>query len=127
MGIDEGEFESTREYVEWYFGDLIDTVSTERPISRPRLVSALVKLHVSAVRREGFILERCETSHRTESERILWMPLSLWETLERSQDLTAIEAAAAREVHWKMAASIEGSLHTPRPETEPFVLLPSDG
>jgi hypothetical protein len=123
MGIDDGEFESTREYLEWYFGDLLEEVSAESPVSRARLGATLVKLHVSAERRRAFLVERCARTHQSSEEQILWLTDPLWETLAGPHDISPLEVEAAVTVHRRMAAAIEGSTHAPRPETKPFVLL----
>lgn len=109
FGADSGEaapdFEAARDAVEGYFGELVAEVALEAPLSRTRLLAALARVQRAAVS-GGPRATAPPVLHAGPAERVVHLPEVDWEALVRSGGLTQTEAAAAREVHRRLAETV---------------------
>lgn len=100
----EGEAGRHRSVISQYFGELLDDVARDGPVSRDRLVEVLAGGHVTAhrlgLRTDGGTRVLQEGS----TETVLAVPERTWETL--TADAGDRERAAARECHVRMAAAL---------------------
>ena len=93
--------------VAWYFGDLLDRVSSEYPIARYRLVAVLAELDALARTYDLADHDRTEpVRHPHAPGEVLRLPLQLWTLLEETGDLSEDELRAARAVHRRMGEAL---------------------
>jgi hypothetical protein len=116
-----------RAAVEWYFGDLIDTVSVDYPVSRRDLGRALATVESEGRRRESELWSagvpvRCEVPGA-----VFRLPGGTWRSLEAEGDVDKHEAAAAREVHRRMAQTVADIPEPGAPAEDLFVLCSPRG
>jgi hypothetical protein len=110
-----------RETVEWYFGELLDSVASQTPVTRGGLLDALTSLHLAALDRRAVLLERGTVVWWSETETVHALPECVWTTLADAGDVTDPHERAAREVHRQMGIA----LATADDERLPFVLVSS--
>lgn len=96
--------------VAWYFGDILDTVTTEYPVARHRLVVVLGKLDAAAREHESLVSDRGESvGYATTPGRVVRLPLQQWDVFKETEELSDDELAAARAVHRRMAVALVGA------------------
>lgn len=106
--------------VAWYFGDLLDDVTTEYPVARHRLVGVLAALDAAARAHEDLVDDCSESiGYETTPGRVVRLPLRLWDVLVETRDLEGDELRAARAVHRRMAVALVGA--EPEPAAPSFV------
>jgi hypothetical protein len=109
--------------VNWYFGDIIDRVARDRPVSRPRLRTVLARIEEEVQSRESRLREVGERVEcRSAPGIVLRLPGGWWRSLEQERGLTDREALAVRDVHRRMTASLAGGESPVEPGTDPLVL-----
>lgn len=111
-----------RATVEWHFGELIEQVSVEHPVSRRELRVALAKVEHEGQRREEELRSvgvpvQCEMPGT-----VFHLPGSIWRSVEAAGDVDQQEAVAARDVHRRMARTVTHCSTPSDAETDLFVL-----
>jgi hypothetical protein len=115
------ELIQARAAVEWQFGELVERVATDHPVTRRRLAWTLAEVEHEAQRRE---LQHRSDDCLSEYEApgaILRLPGGTWQLLEQAQGLSDAESVAARDVHRRMAEAVAGD-RNPDPGADLFVL-----
>lgn len=115
------ELIQARAAVEWQFGELVEQVATDHPVTRRRLAWTLAEVEREAQRRD---LERRSNDRCSEYNApgaILKLPGGTWQSLEQAQDLSDAESVAARDVHRRMAEAVAGD-RNPDPGADLLVL-----
>jgi hypothetical protein len=111
-----------RATVEWHFGELIDTVSVEHPVSRRELRAALATVECEGQRREEE-LRSVGTAVQCEMPgTVLCLPVGVWRSVESASDVDERQAIAARDVHRRMAKTVTHCSMQADPESDLFVL-----
>jgi len=106
--------DATRTRVEWYFGDLVNTVSTEYPVTRPALVGTLATLESHARDQESLLRDRGDRLGDAHAPgQVLQVPLQVWSVLEETSDRDGEELRAARAVHRRMGVALTGEEPAP--------------
>jgi hypothetical protein len=103
----EVDFRDTRSVVDWYFGDLVEHIAAEQPISEDQLLAALTwtELEGRCRHEEGESfgeMIRCPKAPGT----VYRVPVETWRELEEAQELSEAEGHAVRAVHRRMVRSI---------------------
>jgi hypothetical protein len=112
--------------VAWYFGDLLDNVTTEYPVARHRLVTVLGTLETAAETHEGLVEERSEeVGYETTPGTVYRTPRQVWAVFEETAALSDAEARAVRAVHRRMAVALVGD--EPDPAAPFFVRAAGPG
>lgn len=96
--------------VAWYFGDLLDNVTSEYPVARHRLVVTLAALDAAARAHEDLVEDRSESvGYENTPGRTVRLPLQLWTVFEETEEISEDELRAARAVHRRMAVALAGA------------------
>lgn len=96
--------------VAWYFGDLLDNVTSEYPVARHRLVVTLAALDAAARAHEDLVEDRSEpVGYENTPGRAVRLPLQLWTVFEETEEIGEDELRAARAVHRRMAVALAGA------------------
>lgn len=107
--VDDDERRDAESRVAWYFGDLLDTVTTEYPVARHRLVVVLASLEAAARSQESLVEDRGESvDYANLPGRVVRLPLQLWDVFHETEDLSDDELRAGRAVHRRMAVALAG-------------------
>lgn len=107
IGEAERDIRDARSVVDWYFGDLIEDVAQERPVSDEQLLTALTRIELEGRARRNQLESRAEPVPTMGAPgEVFAMPVGTWEVMVRAHDLGQAEGRAARAVHRKMARSI---------------------
>lgn len=107
VGEIERDIRDARSVVDWYFGDLVENVAQDRPVSDEQLLTALTRIELEARARRNVIESRAEPIPTMGAPgEVFATAVGTWNVLVRSHDLTQAEERAARKVHRKMARSI---------------------
>jgi len=107
IGEAERDIRDARSVVDWYFGDLIEDVAGEHPVSDEQLLTALTRIELEARTRRDQLESRADpVSTMGAPGEVFVTPVGTWEVMVRSHDLAEAEGRAARTVHRKMARSI---------------------
>lgn len=115
--------DGARSAVEAFFGDLLDDVALEAPVSRARLVRALAAVQaVAADRRSGVRDDASAAITTLGGASIVPVPASTWSDLAREAGLTATDEVAARAAHRRLAVAA-ADLRLPE-GSDPLVVLP---
>lgn len=104
--------------VERYFGDLIDEVALEAPVSRTRLVRGLAVVDQCG-RETGHPEELAVDRVETPEGVVFVLPVDAWGAV--TDDLLPVTALAVRETHRRLARALLTDPLPPR--TDPYVLL----
>ncbi|MFB6206959.1 MAG: hypothetical protein ABEJ05_10590 [Haloglomus sp.] len=96
-----------RAMVDWYFGDLVDTVAADRSITTDQLLSALTRIEQGARSRREQLEGRGQTlSTAGAPGEVLVLSTEAFTALARAHGLTDRESDAVRTVHRRMARAI---------------------
>lgn len=107
IGEAERDIRDARSVVDWYFGDLIEDVAQERPVSDEQLLTALTRIELEARARRTQLESRADAVPTLGAPgEVFATPVGTWEVMARAHDLTQAEDRAVRGVHRKMARSI---------------------
>jgi len=106
--------DGVREGVEWYFGDLLDEVASSRPVSRARLLTALVSVHLAASRRRP--ADEWTVTYRGATETVVAIPDDEWPA---PPEVSGAERRATETVHRRMAVALGAA---GGPDRTPLVL-----
>lgn len=107
IGEAERDIRDARSVVDWYYGDLIEDVAQEHPVSDEQLLTALTRIELEARARRNQIESRTESVPTMGAPgEVFATPIGTWKVMVRSHDLGQAEGRAARSVHRKMARSI---------------------
>jgi len=107
VGGVERDIRDTRTMVEWYFGDLIDSVARDNPVSDEQLLAALTWIDLEArTRREELEQRGDSVPTKGAPGDVVAVPAGTWRVMARAHDLSEAEEKAARSVHQRMARSI---------------------
>lgn len=93
-------------HVEAYFGDLIEEVALDAPVSRVMLRWALARLQ--GVSADVGSLPSATSVHVGDGEEVFTLRLDDWRTLAETAELSPGEWHAAREVHRRLAVGLVG-------------------
>lgn len=104
--IDEATFEAARSAVEEYFGDLIDAVALEAPVSRAMLVSAMTCVQVAATRRRSLLESKGVREGGADGAVVFSLYPETWTVLTGAHQLSTTEAMAVQAVHHRMARAL---------------------
>ncbi|MDG5820657.1 hypothetical protein [Natronococcus sp. A-GB7] len=118
------EFARACDLVAAYFGETIDDVALEAPVSRPQLVAVLARVQLGGRQFaiDGALPER-DVLYRSNDETVLWLEPGFWTGIRERHGLEVAERRAARDVHRRLLESIVGEPSATGSETEPFVLI----
>ncbi len=94
------------ERTEWYFGELIDRVTADHPVTRQQVIRALAEIDRSAQCQDPLIHKHSEPVDTTAPGQVLRLPPTVWEELSDAHELSGREAQAARAVYQEMATAI---------------------
>ncbi|WP_394742650.1 hypothetical protein [Natronococcus roseus] len=116
------EFARACDLVAAYFGETVDAVALEAPVSRPQLVAVLARVQLSARQSaiDGTLPDR-DVCYRSNDETVLWLESGFWAEIRERHGLEVAERRAARDVHRRLLEAIVGE--PSGSETEPFVLI----
>lgn len=120
------EFSRACDLVESYFGARIDSVALSAPVSRAQLIAILARAQLSGrqLALEGLTTDEDGTVVTQSSEEtLLWLDSGFWATMRDRHHLTPGEGRAAREVHRRIIAAVDGDVPYYNREREPFVLI----
>jgi hypothetical protein len=107
IGEIERDIRDARSIVDWYFGDLIEEVARERPVSDEQLLTALTRIELEARARRNQLESRADAVPTLGAPgEVFATPMGTWEVMARAHDLTQAEDRAVRDVHRTMARSI---------------------
>jgi hypothetical protein len=118
------EFARACDLVAAYFGETVDAVALEAPVSRPQLVAVLARVQLSA--RQFAIdgtLAASEIAFQSNDETVLWLEPGFWAAVRERHGLELGERRAARAVHRRLLEAITGELSATNRTEEPFVLI----
>jgi hypothetical protein len=111
-----------RATVEWHFGELIEQVSVEHPVSRRELRAALATVEHEGQRREEE-LRSVGVPVQCEMPGVVFhLPGGIWRSVEAAGGVDQQEAVAARDVHRRMARTVTHCSTPSDAETDLFVL-----
>lgn len=99
LGVD-----GSRDAVRWYFGELVEEVARERPVSETRLVDGLARM--ASVADGVHDLPGVVMRYRGPDEVVLVLPPFRWRTITADANLAPPVAAACRAVHDRMAEAL---------------------
>jgi hypothetical protein len=106
-GAAERDIRDTRAAVDWYYGDLVDDVVGEHPVSQDGLLSALTRVELEARSRRDQLEQRAEpVPTKGAPGEVLALPVGTFQVLTRAHDLSEPQTAAVQAVHNRMARSI---------------------
>lgn len=111
-----------RATVEWHFGELIDQVSVEHPVSRRELRTALATVEHEGQRREGELRSVGAPVQSEMPGAVFRLPNGVWQSVEAASDVDQREAIAARDVHRRMARTVTHCSMQTNGESDLFVL-----
>ena len=118
------EFSRACDLVEDYFGETIDEVAINAPVSRRQLVAVLARaqltgrqLAVDGLTDEGDVV------YQSNDETLMWLDGGFWVDLRGQHHLKPDEGRAAREVHRRLIEAIDGDVPYYNRERDPFVLI----
>jgi hypothetical protein len=100
------EFVEARAAVEWQFGDLVERVAVDHPITGRHLVRTLAAVEREAQRREARLLSAGTRVHCDLPGAVLRLPRGAWQSIERAEELTEHEAVAVRDIHRRLAEPV---------------------
>jgi DNA-binding Lrp family transcriptional regulator len=125
--LDSGEpdgFSRAVDFVESYFGDLINTVAVRAPVSRRQLVRILARAQLSGrqLTSDGLTGDG-DIVYQSNDETLFWLDGDFWNDLRGLHQLDPDGGRAAREVHRRFIESINGSTTDCNRERDPFVLI----
>lgn len=86
-----------------YFGDLVEEVAVDAPVSRVMLRVALERLQAS-----GKAVTTDTSVHVGDGEEVFLLTVADWKRLASAASLSTAERHAAREVHRRLAISLVG-------------------
>ncbi|RQG96759.1 hypothetical protein [Natrarchaeobius oligotrophus] len=118
------EFSRACDLVEEYFGDTIDDVALNSPVSRQQLVAVLARAQLSGrqLALEG-LPEDGRVVYRSDQETLLWLDGGFWTDVRDTHNLEADEGRAAREVHRRILEAVDGDVGYTDRQRDPFVLI----
>ena len=118
------EFSRACDLVEDYFGETIDEVAINAPISRRQLVAVLARAQLSGRRLavDG-LTDDGDGVYQSNDETLLWLDGGFWTDLRGRHHLKPDEGRAAREVHRRLIEAIDGDVPYYNRERDPFVLI----
>lgn len=105
--------EPSRPDVARSFGEVPEEVALSFPISKPRLLGALVRFD-DAVRRRERYLRREGDVYVHPSAILVCLPVSTWAEVEADAGLLPYEAVAVRAAHHRLATSLIGGSYERR-------------
>lgn len=122
LSSDPSTVDGARDAVDWYFGDLVDSVARESPVSRAALTDALAELQLAGTRRRALIESRAVTRDEPVQgpEVVFALPDDVWRTLGDDGELSAPERQTARELHRQMSTALGATVAE---EAAPLVVL----
>jgi hypothetical protein len=104
--------------VERHFGDLLDEVAVEAPLSRPRLVRGLAVVDQRGRIRDD-VGERARDRLDLPAGVVYVLPVDEWSVV--TEDLLPVTELAVRETHRRLARALADDQFPPR--TDPLVVL----
>lgn len=111
-----------RATVEWHFGELIDKVSVEHPVSRRELRAALATVEYEGQRREEQLRSVGAPVQCEMPGAVFRLPGGVWRSVESAGDVDEREAIAARDVHRRMARTVTHCSMPADADSDLFVL-----
>lgn len=111
-----------RARVEWHFGELIDRVSVEHPVTRRELRAALATVEYEGQRREEELRSVGTPVQCEMPGAVFHLPGGVWQSVETAGDVEDRAAIAARDVHRRMAKTVTHCSAPADAETDLFVL-----
>ena len=116
-----GEFSRACDLVEDYFGETLDDVALDAPVSKRQLIAVLARVQLSSHRLTvDELADAGELVFQSDREILYWLERDLWSELRREHNLAADEGRAARAVHRRIVEAIDGADECDR---EPFVRI----
>ncbi len=116
-----GEFSRACDLVEAYFGETLDDVALDAPVSKRQLVAVLARVQLSSHRlMADDLADAGDLVFESDRETLCWLERDLWSELQREHNLAADENRAARAVHRRIVEAIDG---TPERDRQPFVRI----
>jgi hypothetical protein len=104
--------------VERHFGDVLDEVAVEAPLSRPRLVRGLAVVDQRGRIRDD-VGERARDRLDLPAGVVYVLPVDEWSVV--TEDLLPVTELAVRETHRRLARALADDQAPPR--TDPLVVL----
>ena len=116
-----GEFSRACDLVEDYFGETLDDVALDAPVSKRQLIAVLARVQLSSHRLTADELaDTGDLVFQSDRETLCWLERDLWGELRHEHNLAADEGRAARAVHRRIVEAIDGADECDR---EPFVRI----